>query len=336
MTMVLDPDLPMPFSAESGGGTTQFMSPEISFPSKFGRKDSASTPEADIYAFGLAILQVCGRMQVWAVFLLCQVLTGDEPFRGLRETEMVFNVVEGKRPTKPKNASAIGFSDSLWSFIQRCWDGDMNVRPKVAEVVAHLEEAVANWDGLMPPCVQAEEEMSHPSELMHCAFEILAPLLCCPLSDHTGGIFESYASAVPESPVESRTTFERLIRSTHSTHDRISLVMSIFSDHDQVEMIGNLCGDDAQTFIDVIDEVSACAPHLWGMDQLTRTQTSVPCRLDVGRPRITAAQQVSAHSAQDMWPSSPASKITGDSALLRPTGDTTVSWWVCGHMEGPM
>ena len=65
-------------------------------------------------------------------------------------------VQEGKRPDKPENASAIGFSDSLWSFTQRCWDGNMKLRPKVGEVMRRFREAAANWDGLMPPCAQAE------------------------------------------------------------------------------------------------------------------------------------------------------------------------------------
>ena len=40
--------------------------------------------------------------------------------------------------------------------------------------------------------------------------------------------------------------------------ERISLIGTIFSDHNQVEMVGNISGDDAQAFIDVIDDVS---PH---------------------------------------------------------------------------
>lgn len=38
----------------------------------------------------------------------------------------------------------------------------------------------------------------------------------------------------------------------------ISLVTAIFLDCDQVEVVENLCGDDAQAFIDVIDEASTC------------------------------------------------------------------------------
>jgi hypothetical protein len=41
-------------------------------------------------------------------------------------------------------------------------------------------------------------------------------------------------------------------------HERISLIKTIFLDNNQVEMVGNLSGDDAQNFIDVVDEVNAC------------------------------------------------------------------------------
>ena len=69
---------------------------------------------------------------------------------------MSYYVLRGRRPDKPANASAIGFSDSLWDFTNCCWDGKAELRPEVAEVVRHLGEATASWDGLMPPCVQVE------------------------------------------------------------------------------------------------------------------------------------------------------------------------------------
>ena len=72
--------------------------------------------------------------------------------------ELVWVVIQGLRPQKPGNASAIGFSDLLWSLVQRCWDGDMKLRPRVAEVAARLGEAAANWKGLMPPCAQAASD----------------------------------------------------------------------------------------------------------------------------------------------------------------------------------
>ena len=59
MTMVLDSNKPMSCSAQLEGGTLNFMSPELLVPSMFGIKNSIPNPEADIYAFGLVILQVC-------------------------------------------------------------------------------------------------------------------------------------------------------------------------------------------------------------------------------------------------------------------------------------
>ena len=52
--------------------------------------------------------------------------------------------------------------------------------------------------------------------------------------------------------------WKRLIRHTLSPHERIPLIMAIFSDHSQVDMVRNLFGDDAQSFVNMIDEVSTC------------------------------------------------------------------------------
>lgn len=49
--------------------------------------------------------------------------------------------------------------------------------------------------------------------------------------------------------------WKRLINPTLTPHERISLIMAIFSDQKEVEMVRRLCGDDAQVFIDSVDEV---------------------------------------------------------------------------------
>ena len=49
-----------------------------------------------------------------------------------------------------------------------------------------------------------------------------------------------------------------MIDRTLATDERISLITAIFADHDQTQMVANLAGDDAQAFVDVIDEAS---PH---------------------------------------------------------------------------
>jgi len=167
MKMVLDPGQPMSCSVQLEGGTTMFMSPELLMPPKFGLTDIIPTPGADIYAFGLVIHQVCGRNRGYPPFIyIFQVLTGKLPFPGLGMAEIVLNAVQGIRPTKPENASAIGFSDSLWDFVQRCWDGKMELRPKVAEVVSQLERVAAGWSGVMSPCTQVDAPPDPPSDPM--------------------------------------------------------------------------------------------------------------------------------------------------------------------------
>jgi len=94
---------------------------------------------------------------------LLQVLVGETPFRGVPQSAIGHHVLQGRRPSQPENASAIGFSDSLWSFTERCWDGKIELRPEVEEVVTHLKEAVDNWDGLMPPHPRVEDVAPEPA-----------------------------------------------------------------------------------------------------------------------------------------------------------------------------
>ena len=49
--------------------------------------------------------------------------------------------------------------------------------------------------------------------------------------------------------------WKKLISDTISTDERIPLIRSIFSDCEEVVVFEYLSGDDAQGFVDVIDEV---------------------------------------------------------------------------------
>ena len=51
-------------------------------------------------------------------------------------------------------------------------------------------------------------------------------------------------------------TWKWLITHPFLMHERIALITSIFSDRNEVEVVGHLSGDDAQAFVDVIDEAS--------------------------------------------------------------------------------
>ena len=182
MTMVFDPKQPLPGWVQLEGGTVAFMAPELLVPVKYGFTDSVPTQKSDIYAFGLVIYQACNQDRG---YLLCayitQVLTGWIPFQGLRLGEIKVNVVEGKRPPKPENASDIGFSDELWNFVERCWDEKLELRPKVTEVVSQLGRAAAAWNGVMAPHAPIENVVSETPEpisesLAHCKPHILITL----------------------------------------------------------------------------------------------------------------------------------------------------------------
>ena len=51
-------------------------------------------------------------------------------------------------------------------------------------------------------------------------------------------------------------TWKRLISPTLPTRERVYLINSIFSDRDEFEVFEYLSGDDAQAFVDMINEVS--------------------------------------------------------------------------------
>ena len=151
-TMALDTQNQMSSSLTLGGGTMAFMAPELLAPSKFGLKQSVPTREADVYAFGLVILQVFSlhHRYIFNFLMPRQVLTGEQPFHDLKAVELPYHVSLGVRPGKPPNAEAIGISDSLWELIQNCWDGDKTQRPQIQEVVVEIGEAAASWRTDMP------------------------------------------------------------------------------------------------------------------------------------------------------------------------------------------
>ena len=56
---------------------------------------------------------------------------------------------------------------------------------------------------------------------------------------------------------------KRLISSTHSKPQVIKLLGEIFTSENEVKIIGYLRGDDAQAFIDVLDDVRSTPSFLW-------------------------------------------------------------------------
>jgi len=66
--------------------------------------------------------------------------------------------------------------------------------------------------------------------------------------------------------------WKRLIGCSLSKDERITLISSIFTNNDETKVVGHLSGDDAQTFVDVVDEVTP--PHN-PMFELTDSNTNL-------------------------------------------------------------
>ena len=63
-------------------------------------------------------------------------------------------VIDGERPWKPPNAKSLGFSDTLWELVQRCWSVSGSDRPTAQELFGDLSAASRNW--VFPPVYPIE------------------------------------------------------------------------------------------------------------------------------------------------------------------------------------
>ena len=75
-------------------------------------------------------------------------------------------------------------------------------------------------------------------------------------------IFDHESARLTSTLCSGRSAWNRLITSPLTPNQRTSLITEILSDRDEIETINNLCGNDAQSFIDVIDEVAPELFHL--------------------------------------------------------------------------
>ena len=48
-------------------------------------------------------------------------------------------VLKGERPSRPNAAEELGFTELLWSYMQRCWEVDVNLRPTCREFLDVVE-----------------------------------------------------------------------------------------------------------------------------------------------------------------------------------------------------
>ena len=87
------------------------------------------------------------------------------------------------------------------------------------------------------------------------------------------------------------SAWKRSIDRPIAVDKRISLITAIFSNRGVAEAVKHLSRDDAQAFVDVVDEVlsHSSVQGRWFTD-LT------PCRVDIGELGTTAQEEVSKHT----------------------------------------
>ena len=110
-----------------GGGTLQWMSPELLDPESFNLKDSRPTKQSDIYALGMVVYEV---------------LSGQRPFPGCSGPVVIKKVMAGERPLRLEGTRGAWFRDGIWEMLELCWKAEPNDRPSLETIFRCLEGAI--------------------------------------------------------------------------------------------------------------------------------------------------------------------------------------------------
>ena len=156
------------------------------------------------------------------------------------DMEPILVVVAIAQGRRPQRPAHPWFTGKLWRVINRCWDDDPQLRPEAPEVLQALRDS----------------SVSH-------SFRRLSVLwLDC--------------FSVCRNP----PAWKRLINPKASTKERVELIKFIFSDRDEGAAFEHLSEDDAQAFVDVIDEVSIRTLLLLKNGPV---ESSAPCGSGIGK-----------------------------------------------------
>jgi len=135
------PDQSTYLSSSIDNGTVRWISPELLDPDKYGLEKSRPTRESDCYALGMVIYEV---------------LSGRTPYGRNRPYIILFKVLGGERPERPKGEDGRLFTDRIWDMVRCCWEPQPSERAKAKDVLACLEGN--------PPTVDEEVSGSDTAE----------------------------------------------------------------------------------------------------------------------------------------------------------------------------
>ena len=88
---------------------------------------AVESKSADVFAFAMFAVEV---------------FTGEIPFEGLKDEELVLRIAFGGRPEMPHNAQAVGLTYGMWRVIEACWQQNPKKRPTMEEVVRRWQKFI--------------------------------------------------------------------------------------------------------------------------------------------------------------------------------------------------
>ena len=173
--------------------------------------------EADIFSFAMVMTEVLRRWSIVGFGL--PLSTSIQAFTGAMPfsgSSTVAAMLSMAQGKRPQRPTHPAFTENLWTLMQRCWDHDPRLRPEISDVLQLLLASSVSCS--------LWKRSTHKSD---CVFVCSDP-----------------------------PAWQRLINYTRPTPECTDLITSIFSDRNEIDVVKHLSGDDAQTFIDAVNEVS--------------------------------------------------------------------------------
>lgn len=105
-------------------GSIRWIAPEIINSEEFGLPRRRPSPESDIYALGMVMLEVVNTLSILFTITRClirepQVFTGKFPFYEYHmDATVVYKIMSGARPQRPPVHPTVarGLSDAVWNL----------------------------------------------------------------------------------------------------------------------------------------------------------------------------------------------------------------------------
>ena len=190
------------------------------------------TKFSDCYALGMA---------TW------EVLSGHLPFHQYKKWAISAKVLRGDRPERPQGEEGVWFTDEVWEILGSCWMTQPEGRPSIEDVLQCLGEASRSW---RPPSPQLPMVLSRADPPTQELSDIIT--VECTDASNTPPSSQPLERLDQEEPIP---VWKRLIDCPLGMNERIPLIADIFSNRDETEAVNCLSGHDAQSFVDVVDEV---------------------------------------------------------------------------------